>query len=444
MGPQNYTLSNAIDPGQSFLQGLQSGEQQMLMRQQQAMQLQQQQQALQAQQRREQALLAVIQRPTEQNYAALIGADPKQHEAYQKLWTSLDAKRKQSTVSDLLQWTAAIDSGRHDVAVAAMRSRADMMDRDAGGASPEGQALRAQADAVQADPQLVARTYFEPMLQAEPTAKDAIVNLRAMREERRTAAKAPAELRTAEAGATKAEADAATAQVTAEFARPKSAAELQQAAAQLGLTTAQTTQAIVTTKKLNAEIQQAALTAATGDPAKRFEFEKKLRDEFTTQAKEAILTQDAYKRMTASRKDAVGDIALIFGYMKMLDPTSVVREGEFATAQSAAGVPERILNLYNKAVEGKTALPEGQRQKILAQARELALKADEKVANVRSGLMPAVSAYKLDQNNIFSVGASVPADQPKPQPAPPGEQTAINPQTGERLVLRGGKWVPFK
>jgi hypothetical protein len=37
--------------------------------------------------------------------------------------------------------------------------------------------------------------------------------------------------------------------------------------------------------------------------------------------------------------------------MKMLDPTSVVREGEFATAQNAASIPIKIVNMYNKALE---------------------------------------------------------------------------------------------
>lgn len=55
------------------------------------------------------------------------------------------------------------------------------------------------------------------------------------------------------------------------------------------------------------------------------------------------------RKPTATAQD---DIALIFSYMKMLDPGSVVREGEFATAQNAAGIPDQIANLYNKALEG--------------------------------------------------------------------------------------------
>ena len=41
--------------------------------------------------------------------------------------------------------------------------------------------------------------------------------------------------------------------------------------------------------------------------------------------------------------DAAGDMALIFSYMKMLDPNSTVREGEYATAQDAGSIPHASL-----------------------------------------------------------------------------------------------------
>ncbi|NBR91439.1 MAG: hypothetical protein EBS68_16330, partial [Rhodobacteraceae bacterium] len=55
---------------------------------------------------------------------------------------------------------------------------------------------------------------------------------------------------------------------------------------------------------------------------------------------------------------AMGDLGLIFSYMKALDPGSVVREGEQATAQNAAGVPEQIRNAYNRLASGQRLSPE--------------------------------------------------------------------------------------
>lgn len=61
---------------------------------------------------------------------------------------------------------------------------------------------------------------------------------------------------------------------------------------------------------------------------------------------------------SASNPDAAGDLALIFNYMKLLDPGSTVREGEFATAQNAAGVEDRVRAFYNNIMTGERLLPE--------------------------------------------------------------------------------------
>jgi len=54
---------------------------------------------------------------------------------------------------------------------------------------------------------------------------------------------------------------------------------------------------------------------------------------------------------------AAGDISLIFSYMKLMDPNSTVREGEYATAANAAGVPDRLHALYNRLLSGEKLAP---------------------------------------------------------------------------------------
>jgi hypothetical protein len=87
-----------------------------------------------------------------------------------------------------------------------------------------------------------------------------------------------------------------------------------------------------------------------------------LSKDFETESKDFKTRVDAYNQIVASAENpsAAGDLALIFGYMKMLDPNSVVRETEFANAENAAGVPERIRAQYNKALTG-TRLTESTR-----------------------------------------------------------------------------------
>lgn len=70
--------------------------------------------------------------------------------------------------------------------------------------------------------------------------------------------------------------------------------------------------------------------------------------EFSTQA-------DAYSRILASAANpsAAGDLSLIFQYMKVLDPTSVVRESEFAMAAKAGSYGERIKSAWARAENGE-------------------------------------------------------------------------------------------
>lgn len=85
--------------------------------------------------------------------------------------------------------------------------------------------------------------------------------------------------------------------------------------------------------------------------------------------KEATTSFEKIKS-AAANPSAAGDLSLIFAYMKVLDPGSTVREGEFATAEQAAGVPQQILNQYNKVLSGER-LSQGQRGDFIAQATKL-------------------------------------------------------------------------
>lgn len=106
------------------------------------------------------------------------------------------------------------------------------------------------------------------------------------------------------------------------------------------------------------------------NPNRVFQMADKLRDEFNAQSKDFVQVGDSYNliRKLAKAPSAAGDISMIFQYMKMLDPASTVREGEFATAQQATGVPGQILNKYNQLLKGER-LTDDQRKDFLSQAR---------------------------------------------------------------------------
>lgn len=94
-----------------------------------------------------------------------------------------------------------------------------------------------------------------------------------------------------------------------------------------------------------------------------------LRKEVNTQLKPYAEIGDMWAkvRQAGTNPTAANDMALIFGYMKILDPGSVVREGEFANAQNSAGVPDRVRAMYNSVLNGQR-LSEAQRQDFLKSA----------------------------------------------------------------------------
>lgn len=80
-----------------------------------------------------------------------------------------------------------------------------------------------------------------------------------------------------------------------------------------------------------------------------------LRKEFIAQSKDFVKVRDAYNRIKVSSDppSAAGDLSMIFNYMKMLDPGSVVRESEFATAAATGSYGERIKAQVNKVMRGE-------------------------------------------------------------------------------------------
>ena len=104
----------------------------------------------------------------------------------------------------------------------------------------------------------------------------------------------------------------------------------------------------------------------------RLKKEEGLRKEFNTLLRDFNLVADSFARVKAAAVDpsAAGDLAMIFNYMKMLDPGSTVREGEFATAQQSTGLPGRVVTLYNKITEGQR-LNADQRNDFLDRANKL-------------------------------------------------------------------------
>ena len=132
---------------------------------------------------------------------------------------------------------------------------------------------------------------------------------------------------------------------------------------------------------------------------------------------------------------------MIFNFMKMLDPGSVVRESEFATAANAAGVPDRIRNTYNRVLSGER-LAKNQRADFINQSgnifREAKSRNDETVGNFVS----LAKGFGLTEDEVV-VKRAIPKQDEGQAPPPEDFQkqiTATNPETGETLILVDGEW----
>lgn len=126
------------------------------------------------------------------------------------------------------------------------------------------------------------------------------------------------------------------------------------------------------TFSINPEIK-AGLDALSAKPELNFKDRQGLNKDITNLTKETKLIRNTASDLDKLSKVRSGPsaIAMIFKFMKALDPTSVVRESEFAMAESAAGMPEAIKNTFDKVWAGEK-LGDEQIRQFVATAKDLA------------------------------------------------------------------------
>ena len=93
---------------------------------------------------------------------------------------------------------------------------------------------------------------------------------------------------------------------------------------------------------------------------RRFTMGSDIKDDFTAATEGFRERADKYQQIQAFADDpsAAGDIAMVFAYMKLLDPGSVVRESEYATAQQAGSIIDRAtVGQYNRLIAGERLTP---------------------------------------------------------------------------------------
>jgi hypothetical protein len=454
MQPINYGVQ-IQDPTQSFLSAFQTG----ASIQESRLKQEQQQQQL-ANQKLIQEGFTKLRQPgaTAADYANLSMMLPEtQAKSVRESFSMLSGERQNAALQQSGQVFSAFKAGKPEIAISLLDQQIE--GKRNSGDEAGAKFLETWRDVAKENPKAT-EDYFGFTISQMPGGDKVITSAIALGGERREEAKAPSALIEARAKADKAVADATTAQATATNAAEKAAADAAKAtadaqkaqveakyaekitladikkkAADLGLTQAQTGSALAQTKKLGVESQKAALELealkATGgmDPAKTFEQEEKLRKEFQGRTKVYGELGTTYNNIksSAEAKNGPGDIALITGFMKMLDPGSVVRETEFATARDTAGLYERLLNTSQKLQSGQLfALDSKQRQEYVSLAKQYLDSAQKKAGEDKKALGVVVKNYRLNPDNVFGPEA---AETPAPAPAGGG-----TPAAGQRNV----------
>jgi len=125
----------------------------------------------------------------------------------------------------------------------------------------------------------------------------------------------------------------------------------------------------------------------------------------TKETDKAILSYKALEKLGNSDpsqpgKMGMADMAIIFGFMRTLDPGSVVRESEYKVASSSGvSLPEQLVRTYFKAKEGDILLEET-RNEILRVARDALLAKSDHMDSIRKNFIDrSARLMKMDPDS---------------------------------------------
>ena len=433
--PINYMEAMPqVDLGQSLLEGLRLGstisdiQQKQAARQQEMLAKQQAEQRLRSYRGE---LESAFTQGTPQAFSRLMTLFPEHQAAIKPQFDQLSKDRQQGEISAALPVASALLSGNAKVAKDLIESRIK--------ATPEGQdigGLQELSNLIDVDPQ-TARNYTLMGLSRVMAPDKFAETFGKLAEAGRAEAMAPITLR-------KESADVVSKELENKFKPEKIAADL-------GLTKAQTEQAKAAVAASRAAAAKSGAEASRAQAEarqmgagvipldKRPEAEAKFRKEYSDQTKGYQEVKSAYGRILAVSdpkspdEEAAADLALIFNYMKMQDPGSTINSGEFANAQNAAGVPDRIKNMYNNLITGGRLNP-SQRNAFKGQAKNLYEVAGQNEAIVRKGIERIATGYGLKTENIFYTPTEVAPTAPAPAAVPAATPTPAAPQPAQNRV----------
>ena len=142
---------------------------------------------------------------------------------------------------------------------------------------------------------------------------------------------------------------------------------------------------------------------------KRYALTDQLRGEYVKRTGQFTELRSTFDTIKASALDAsgAGDLALVTGFMKMLDPDSVVRETEFANARETSGLLDSLRATAKKLENGQFLSPQ-QRKDFAGLAAKYMEAASKYEKEIRSDLEVIVQNRGLNADEVFGRSRAAP------------------------------------
>jgi hypothetical protein len=157
------------------------------------------------------------------------------------------------------------------------------------------------------------------------------------------------------------------------------------------------------------------------------------------------LIETAYKNPSPAN-----DLAMATKYMKVLDPTSVVRETELAMAMNSSGMLDRVFNYANRLATGEK-LTETQRKDFYDSAKAINDAFKTGISAKTNTFRKIASEYGLNPDNVVmppAVNAAPKVETESfkmlPNATKYSGRTITDQKTGKKYRSDGNKWVEVK
>lgn len=181
-----------------------------------------------------------------------------------------------------------------------------------------------------------------------------------------------------------------------------------------------------------------AIAEATRDAAKiqtGFANEQGLRKEFEglPEVKNYKMAYPAYAAIkdATSRNTTQSDINIVYGLAKLYDPTSVVREGEYATVANSPNIPEKVKG-YAQYLAGGGKLSSETKKQILTEATGRINTYQAEAKKAKGSYEGIAKKRGMDPSSVFADMGEMGS---KPSPTKPGASSVMD----QADAILGGK-----